>query len=69
VDKQDAQAGVLAVFFKLLDDLGSELAPRRVSVGRAKAAVLPVPVWEAPTTSFPVRMMGMDFAWISVGFS
>lgn len=35
--------------------------------GRPKAAVLPVPVWERPITSFPSRISGMLWAWMGVG--
>ena len=37
------------------------------SIGSAKPAVLPVPVWAPPMTSLPARMTGMACAWIGVG--
>ena len=40
---------------------------RRCSIGRPKAAVLPVPVWAAPSTSWPARTSGIACAWIGVG--
>ena len=39
---------------------------RRCSNGNEKAAVLPVPVWAAPMTSWPVSTTGMACAWIGV---
>ncbi len=36
-------------------------------MGRAKAAVLPVPVWAMPCTSWPAMTWGMACAWIGVG--
>ena len=38
----------------------------RQSIGRTKAAVLPVPVWAMPSTSRPVRATGMAWLWIGV---
>ena len=38
-----------------------------VSRGRAKAAVLPVPVWAWPTRSRPSRSSGMAAFWIGEG--
>ena len=38
----------------------------RCSKGSEKAAVLPVPVWAAPITSWPVNTTGMAWAWIGV---
>jgi len=38
-------------------------------IGRANAAVLPVPVWAMPTTSRPPRRTGMVAAWIAEGVS
>ena len=35
--------------------------------GRAKAAVLPVPVWAQPNRSRPARTWGMALVWIGVG--
>ncbi len=35
--------------------------------GRAKAAVLPVPVWAEPMRSRPDRTMGMARSWMGVG--
>ena len=37
------------------------------SRGRAKAAVLPEPVWAEPTTSAPRKMAGMAASWMGVG--
>ena len=42
-------------------------APRRCRIGRAKAAVLPVPVWAMPCTSRPASADGMAWVWIGVG--
>ena len=39
---------------------------RRDSIGRTKAAVLPVPVWAMPSTSRPVRADGIACAWMGV---
>ncbi len=39
----------------------------RWRIGRAKAPVLPVPVWAQPSTSLPARASGMAFVWIGVG--
>ena len=39
----------------------------RVSSGRAKAAVLPVPVWAWPTTSLPASTWGIISCWMGVG--
>src|SRR6185437_3575274 len=36
-------------------------------IGRAKAAVLPVPVCAMPMTSRPWRAIGMVWSWIGVG--
>ena len=36
-------------------------------IGSANPAVLPVPVWAPPMTSWPARMTGMACAWIGVG--
>ena len=41
--------------------------PRCWRIGRAKAAVLPVPVWAEPMISFPERATGMAWAWMGVG--
>lgn len=38
-------------------------------MGRAKAAVLPLPVCAVPSTSLPARMAGMHPCWTSVGFT
>ncbi len=38
-----------------------------VSIGRVKAAVLPVPVWAMPSTSFRASTWGMACCWIGVG--
>jgi hypothetical protein len=38
-----------------------------VSIGRVKAAVLPVPVWAMPSTSRRAITCGMAWAWIGVG--
>ena len=38
-------------------------------MGRAKAAVLPVPVWAMPSRSLPAMTPGMAWAWIGVGVS
>ena len=43
------------------------LGSMRSTSGMPNAAVLPVPVWACPTTSFPSSRSGIDFAWISVG--
>ena len=40
---------------------------RRCSMGNAKAAVLPVPVWAMPQRSRPPRTSGMARDWIGVG--
>jgi NAD(P)-dependent dehydrogenase (short-subunit alcohol dehydrogenase family) len=34
--------------------------------GNENAAVLPVPVWAAPITSWPVSTTGMAWAWMGV---
>ena len=39
----------------------------RCNSGRAKAAVLPVPVWAWPSTSRPPSSSGIVRAWIGVG--
>ena len=39
----------------------------RSRIGRAKAAVLPVPVWAMPSTSRPASAGGIACAWIGVG--
>ena len=36
-------------------------------MGRAKAAVLPVPVCAEPMTSLPSRMSGIAWTWMGVG--
>ena len=36
-------------------------------MGRAKARVLPDPVWATPITSCPSRMAGMQLVWMGVG--
>ena len=36
------------------------------TIGRVKAAVLPVPVWAMPRTSCPARATGIAWAWIGV---
>ena len=41
----------------------------RLRIGSAKAAVLPVPVWEAPIRSRPAITSGMPMRWIWVGVS
>jgi hypothetical protein len=40
---------------------------RRCRIGRAKAAVLPVPVWAMPSRSLPAITPGIACAWIGVG--
>ena len=40
-----------------------------MSAGSTKAAVLPEPVSESPTRSFPARAGGIPRAWIGEGFS
>ena len=40
---------------------------RSVSMGRTKAAVLPVPVWAMPRTSRRARTWGIACSWIGVG--
>ena len=42
-------------------------ASRRSMIGRAKAAVLPVPVWARPRTSRPWSAAGMVSAWTGRG--
>ncbi len=42
-------------------------ASRCWMMGRAKAPVLPVPVWATPSRSRPARSSGMARAWIGVG--
>jgi hypothetical protein len=42
---------------------------RRASIGSAKAAVLPVPVWACPITSWPLSSVGIVAAWMGVGVS
>ena len=37
------------------------------TIGRPKAAVLPVPVWAWPITSLPSRSGGIACSWIGVG--
>lgn len=37
-------------------------------MGRAKAAVLPLPVWARPKTSWPARIRGMQWRCTGVGF-
>src|SRR2546423_5958293 len=39
----------------------------RVRIGKANAAVLPVPVWAVPIKSFPERTIGKARSWIGVG--
>ena len=39
------------------------------SIGRPKAAVLPVPVWAWPITSWPASSSGIACSWIGVGLS
>ena len=43
------------------------LSARRWRMGRAKAAVLPVPVWAMATRSRPAITEGMAAVWIGVG--
>jgi len=38
-------------------------------IGRAKAAVFPVPVCARPITSLPAIASGMNAAWMGVGLS
>ena len=38
-------------------------------IGRANAAVFPVPVWAIPSKSQPSNRLGMDCSWIGVGCS
>ena len=45
---------------------GFSCLSRRCSKGNENAAVLPVPVWAAPITSWPVNTTGMAWAWIGV---
>jgi len=40
---------------------------RCCSIGNAKAAVLPVPVWATPSRSRPASRCGMAVVWIGVG--
>ncbi|MNC58971.1 hypothetical protein D3C75_1087460 [compost metagenome] len=47
----------------------TRFSARRCRIGRAKAAVLPVPVWAMPSRSLPAMTSGMALAWIGVGFS
>ena len=39
----------------------------RAIIGRMNAAVLPLPVWAAATTSWPSMMTGIARSWIGVG--
>jgi hypothetical protein len=39
------------------------------SSGRPNAAVLPVPVWACPITSWPASSSGIACSWIGVGVS
>ena len=39
------------------------------SIGSPKAAVLPLPVWAWPITSWPPSSSGIACAWIGVGSS
>jgi len=39
----------------------------KVRIGKANAAVLPVPVWAVPIKSLPARMIGKARSWIGVG--
>jgi len=78
-----AQGLVLAVGGKALTDLqsqfpgggedegtdGPEAALSRSSMGSAKAAVLPVPVWAQPIRSLPSSTGGMAEAWMGEGVS
>ena len=48
---------------KLLVAIGA----RRCSTGSVKPAVLPVPVWAAPSRSRPASTTGMAWAWMGVG--
>lgn len=41
---------------------------RQLRIGRAKAAVFPLPVWARPRTSSPARIRGMQWRWTWVGF-
>ena len=41
---------------------------RAWSIGKANAAVFPLPVSASPMMSRPSRAKGMDSAWIGVGF-
>ena len=43
------------------------LAASRCKMGRAKAAVLPVPVWAQPSRSRPSSTGGMAFCWMGEG--
>jgi ubiquinone/menaquinone biosynthesis C-methylase UbiE len=45
----------------------TRFSPRRCSIGKAKAAVLPVPVWAMPRRSRPAKRCGIACAWIGVG--
>ena len=42
-------------------------AQSRCSIGRAKAAVFPVPVWAQPTRSRPASTGGIAFCWMGEG--
>ena len=45
----------------------SRLSSSDCSSGSTKAAVLPEPVWAAPSTSSPRRMAGIASRWMAVG--
>ncbi|KYF81287.1 hypothetical protein BE18_40570 [Sorangium cellulosum] len=47
--------------------VGAPLCARRCRIGKANAAVLPVPVCAHPRTSLPSRIGGMACCWIGVG--
>ncbi len=85
VDRQHVEAGHLrGVFLEGFGDLDGQFARRHqhqrlrarsairrcvARIGRAKAAVLPVPVWACPSTSSPSSMRGMVSPWIGEGDS
>ena len=55
------QENTKALYIEVLGNPNSEVSDIET------AAVLPVPVWERPITSFPSRISGMLWAWMGVG--
>ena len=82
-DRDDVDVEVLGVGAEGLGHLDAELAGRGEddrlglvaagsrywSSGSPKAAVLPVPVWAWPITSWPASSSGIACSWIGVGSS